>query len=313
MGIQGGLLDWFQSYLSDRKQTVVLRGVQSEVRSLTCGVPQGSVLGPLLFIVYINDLVEDIECDSFLFADDASILRRLHGDSIAATTSINRDLVIIDNWCKKWLFKINVAKTKGMLFSRKRQPSPELPLYLNNVVIQNVSSHKQLGMVLSSTLDWTEHISEICTKSLQRIHAWKSMQYKLSRKNLENCMNLFVLPILDYGDILYDSCSEADKVKLDSVQLAAGLSLVLNVEHLTNFCILRWVGALCGSDAKLIKFARYMTLLIITLLNISDQSCPETLIQPHIGQGGQPIAILYHTAVEQNFFGNLSSRPALIY
>ena len=221
MGIQGNLLSWFESYLSNRKQLVVLGGCESDVKSVTCGVPQGSVLGPLLFLVYINDLVENLECECFLFADDASVFKRLNKNNILATNLLNADLRKITTWCQKWLLTINVTKTKSMLFSRKRFPSPALPLYLNNSVIQNVASHKQLGITLSSTLDWSEHISEICTRSLSRIRSWSALKYKLSRKHLENCMNLFVLPILDYGDIVYNNCSEADKDTLEDVQIAA--------------------------------------------------------------------------------------------
>lgn len=79
---------------------------------------------------------------------------------------------------------------------------------------------------MSRTLDWSEHIAEICTKSLKRINAWKSVHYKLSRKHLEMCMSLFVFPILDYGDILYDNCSELDKTMLEDTQLAAARVVV---------------------------------------------------------------------------------------
>lgn len=221
MGIHGTMLSWFRSYLSGRRQKVVLGGSESNINTLTCGVPQGSVLGPLLFLIYINDLVENLECDSFLFADDTSLFKRLHNDSASAADSLNRDLEKINLWCQKWLLHINVGKTKDILFSRKRQPSNLPPLYFNNLVIETVSSHKQLGIVLDAKLDWSEHIEDICSRSLQRINAWKGLQFKLSRKHLETCLTLFVLPILDYGDILYDNCSEANKEDLEAVHIAA--------------------------------------------------------------------------------------------
>jgi hypothetical protein len=172
-------------------------------------------------LVYINDLVDDLESNCSLFADDASLFQRLFKNNQDAIDILNRDLVKIHAWCNKWLVKINVLKTKAILFSRKRAPSPELPLYLNDQIIQNVLFHKQLGMVLSRPLDWSEHISDISTKCVKRIGAWKSLQYKLSRRDIEMCMSLFVVPILDYGDILYDNCSEQNKSKLEDVYLAA--------------------------------------------------------------------------------------------
>lgn len=78
LGIKGNLLSWFRSYLSNRKQKVVLGGSASDLRILSCGVPQGSVLGPLRFFIYVNDIVESLECDVFLFAYDVSLFRRLN-------------------------------------------------------------------------------------------------------------------------------------------------------------------------------------------------------------------------------------------
>ena len=120
MGIKGKLLLWFKSYLSDRKQKVVINGETSDIKAMECGVPQGSVLGPLLFLVYINDIVDNIKSDIYLFADDASLFETVRQDIHRATAVINEDLNTIHNWCTKWLIRINVSKTKCMLFSRKR-------------------------------------------------------------------------------------------------------------------------------------------------------------------------------------------------
>lgn len=221
MGIADPLLNWFHSYLSGRCQQVVIGGCESRSRTPTCGVSQGSVLGPLLFLIYVNDIGDDLECDIFLFADDASLFKRLFNNSIVAADSLNRDLARIHSWCKKWLLVINVGKTKCILFSRKRSPTIPPPLYLNNNVLECCTSHTQLGMVLDHKLNWCEHIDFICNKAMQRIHSWKSLTYKLSRKHLELCMNLFIFPILDYGDFLYDNCLEEYADNLESVLIAA--------------------------------------------------------------------------------------------
>ena len=226
MGIRGKLLSWFTSYLSDRKQKVVVNGDISDAKLMECGVPQGSVLGPLLFLIYINDIVNDIKSDIYIFADDTSLFQTVKRDIRGATNVLNRDLNVINSWCIKWLIRINVLKTKGMLFSRKRNPTPHLPIYLNNQPVENVDTHKQLGMTLSKSLDWHVHIEDICGKASQRINAWKSLQYKLSRKHMESCINLFVYPILDYGDILYDNCRQVDKAELTGVHLAAARAIV---------------------------------------------------------------------------------------
>jgi hypothetical protein len=171
MGVKGNILHWFRSYLVDRKQRVVINGDTSDPKHLECGVPQGSVLGPLLFLVYINDITDDLESDCFIFADDTSLFEIVKKNIHRATDLLNRDLDRINSWCNKWLIRINVSKTKCMLFSRKRQPTAALPMYLNNQVIESVNVHKHLGMILSKSLDWHDHISYICGKASMRINA----------------------------------------------------------------------------------------------------------------------------------------------
>ena len=190
-------MSWFKSYLLERKQRVVINSEISDARNLECGVPQGSVLGPLLFLVYINDIVDNIKSDCFIFADDTSLFETVQKDMHRAANVLNADLNIIHLWCKKWLIRLNAAKTKCLLFSRKRQPTPALPLYLNNQVIENVAVHKHLGMLLSTSLDWHDHVMHICGKASARINAWKTVQYKLSRKHMEIVINLFVYPLFD--------------------------------------------------------------------------------------------------------------------
>jgi hypothetical protein len=163
-GITGKTLHWLQSYLSNRHQRVTLGAASSNLAPVEAGVPQGSVLGPLLFLVYINDLITDLESDVFVFADDTSLFENVDNDPDICTAVLNRDLKRIENWCDKWLFIINLSKTKSILFTRKRNPSPELLLFLKNTILHCVKSHKHLGILFTRTLDWGEHILSISTK-----------------------------------------------------------------------------------------------------------------------------------------------------
>ena len=101
-GITGNLLKWFQSYLSDRKQRVVLPSTQSEWNDIKASVPQGSILGPLLFLVYINDIVIDINSNIRLFADDTGLFS-VADNPIAAANTLNSDLLKISQWADQWL------------------------------------------------------------------------------------------------------------------------------------------------------------------------------------------------------------------
>ncbi len=128
IGIGGKLLELLKSYLC--KQYVSINGCSSSVKTLHANVPQRSVLGPLLFLIYINDICDDIICDSFLFADDTSIFQQVYNGNIMDTANIvNHDLAKINKWAKKWLICINTKKTVVMLISRKQSPSVLPPLY----------------------------------------------------------------------------------------------------------------------------------------------------------------------------------------
>ena len=118
VGIEEKFYEIMSSYLRNRKQIVVVDGQKSDILDLTAGVPQGSRLGPLLFLIYINDISADIESDILIFADDTSLF--VSGSDPAETSNIlNRDLQKISSWATKWKVKFNTIKTKSMIFSNR--------------------------------------------------------------------------------------------------------------------------------------------------------------------------------------------------
>ena len=117
-GVGGQLLNWFMSYLTDRKQRVIINGQHSNWAQIHAGVPQGSILGPLLFIIYIDDIIENIESNIFLFADDTSLLESIT-DPLLSFAKLNRDLSKLNEWAKQWLVTFNPLKTKYIIFSKK--------------------------------------------------------------------------------------------------------------------------------------------------------------------------------------------------
>ena len=151
-------MSWFKDYLDNRPQAVVIKGETSSYQNIKAGVPQGSVLGPLLFLIYINDIVNDIESVVKLFADDTSMYLRLD-DPIRRTTVLNSDITKILTWSQKWKVDFNPAKTELMTISNKRQPET-LPLLFGNEVLSETSNHKHLGVIL------LDDCKMICSKTI---------------------------------------------------------------------------------------------------------------------------------------------------
>ena len=151
-GISGNLLSWFTNYLTGRKQRVVMSGVQSAWNFISAGVPQSSILGPLLFLLFINDIVLDIGSSTRRFADDTSLYIIVEDPSVAAEL-LNADLEKIAEWALKWLVKFNPLKTESLLIPRKTN-TVHPPVFMPDQQIKKVESHKHLGVILSNDCSW---------------------------------------------------------------------------------------------------------------------------------------------------------------
>ena len=164
-GVRGNLLSWFRSYLSNRQQYVHVNGVDSNMQPLKYGVPQGSILGPLLFIIYINDLPEISNLAKYIFfADDANIL--VTGQNLLdIRDKLNGVIAAIDIWVKCNGLKLNVKKTKYMVFSNKRDIDySSLQLLLNGKSLERSEKERFLGVIVDSNISWKTHISALKSK-----------------------------------------------------------------------------------------------------------------------------------------------------
>ena len=187
-GISENLLSLFRSYLSNRKQRVVLNGSLSEYTHIESDVPQGSVLGPLLFLIYINDLQRDIKSNIKFFADD-TMLFSIVKDPDETASDMNHDLDIIAKWAFNWKMSFNPDPNKQateLLFSCKKKPVTHPVLTFNNSPIVKVKHHKHLGLTLQHNLNFDKHLNEKMIKAKKIICLIRN----LSESNVQNSSSI---------------------------------------------------------------------------------------------------------------------------
>jgi hypothetical protein len=223
MGIEGNLFDWLCDYLKDRKIRAVINGQKSDWLSTNAGVPQGSILGPLLFLIFVNDITEGIESDIHLFADDTSLLEILENYN-EAYAKLNRDLNRLSLWADRWLITFNATKTVYLKVSRKQNQAPNPLLRLKGKIIKEVQTHKHLGLTFNSTLTWNDHIDKLVTKAAQCVGLLRRICREVPRECLEILYKSMIRPLLEYGDVIYDGTAETHTKRLESVQRQAAIT-----------------------------------------------------------------------------------------
>ena len=241
MGITGNALKWIESYLSDRFQRVVVNGCSSQWLYTNSGVPQGSILGPLFFLVYINDLVLNLECDVHLFADDTSLLD-CFDDSAESNGKICRDLEKIERWSVLWKVTFNANKTRYMIITRKNNYPNYPPIYLHNTSIERTDQYTHLGLVFTSNFKWNKHIEKCICKASKRIALLNRVRLKLPRGTLCSLYKSMVLPIIEYCDIIYDNCTVRDSIAIEQVQRRAALVCTGAYRHTSSDRLLAELG-----------------------------------------------------------------------
>jgi hypothetical protein len=202
-GVRGLALDWFMTYLGNRRQYVNYRGSNSAVRAVECGVPQGSVLGPLLFIIYTNDLPNCLSITkAILFADDTTVYLASNDDKYLYST-MNRELDKLTDWFRANKLSLNISKTNYMLFSHSTQEITNTEIKLANTIITRSKCVKFLGMHIDEKLKWDEHIKTMKKKISSAFYAINKVKYVLPRKHLNTLYYSLVYPYLTYGIILW--------------------------------------------------------------------------------------------------------------
>ena len=206
-------LPFFASYLSDRQQYTHVHGLTSSIKPVAFGVPQGSVLGPLLFCLFINDLplsITDTSVVCHMLADDTTISTSKKSLPLIET-SLQKSIDKIANWCQYNHMCINIAKTKSMIITtrQKHQLTPlRLNLTLSGKNIEHVSEHKLLGVTIDQSLRWHVHIDSIAKKVSRNLYLFSRLQHILNYQAKKLYFYAYILSHINYASIIWDECSE---------------------------------------------------------------------------------------------------------
>ena len=190
---------WFRSYLTGRTQQTSVTGHLSETAFITAGVPQGSIMGPLLFILYMNDLPPHIDNNIDMFADDSTLYTSGHNvDDIQR--SLRTNLNAVTTWCEDNRMILNVAKTKCMLITTKQRRhhmrNNQLAITPNVQELQKVKRHKVIGVVVDENLQWREHVYGVFKKVSQTLALFRRIKHCLPKWSKVMFYNANIIPVL---------------------------------------------------------------------------------------------------------------------
>ena len=243
-GIAGNILYWIRSFLTDRKQRVVVRNKASEFRSVTSGVPQGSVLGPLLFILFINDIPDGIDNSLMMFADDT----KLYG-SARNSMSIQNDLVSLYRWSSDWQMEFNISKCKILHIGRT---NPFVDYFMDSdhlIPMQDTESEKDLGVIFDRNLNFDRHIHDCVCRSNRIVGIiYRSFEF-MGVSLFLSLYKSIIRPLLEYGNSVWSPLYKRQSISIENVQRRA----TRMVPHLANLSYLERLKCL---DLPSLKYRR---------------------------------------------------------
>ena len=221
LGVDQAAIKWFSSYLSGRTQRCNVSGKLSSARTLSCGVPQGSILGPLLFLIYINDLPNSLRgAVPRMFADDTNLTlsaKTLTELKLALTPELNN----LSCWLKANKLSLNVAKTELMIIGSRQRLSAQcddVEIRIDDQIIKRVDHTKSLGLTIDAQLSWGKHVEEICKKVSSAIGALKRVRPFISKETAIQIYNALIMPHFDYCSPVWDCLSGYLSDKLQKLQ-----------------------------------------------------------------------------------------------
>ena len=230
-GIRGTALDWFRHYLCGRRQYVCVNNTNSNLLPITCGVPQGSILGPLLFLIYVNDLASiSKHAATILFADDTNAI--FEGQTYEEIQKlIHEDLHIISNWFKANKLALNETKTNYLIFhSCRKKPPDDFRIILNNVQLERLKQTKFLGVLIQENLSWKHHVDYISSKVSRATGLLAKLKHYLPKHVLLTIYNSLCLSHVSYAISVWGSAPQSTLNRLNTLH-KKGIRYACNVKY----------------------------------------------------------------------------------
>jgi hypothetical protein len=215
-GIEGNLYSWIESFLTDRRQRVRVDDSLSGWENVTSGIPQGSVLGPSLFLIFINDLPDGVDSITALFADDTKVYRPVNTDSDIQQLQVDIDTLY--GWSTKWQLPFNEGKCKLLHYGRN---NPKTQYTIGESEISSTVQEKDLGVVFDPTLTFSEHHDKAVAKANSRLGLIKRSFKKLKPKPFVNLYKTLVRPIVEYCTTVTNPVLKRDDINIEKVQRRA--------------------------------------------------------------------------------------------
>lgn len=224
LNIDTSVLAWISSFLANRTQFVTCNDINSSETAVTSGVPQGSVLGPLLFLIYINDLPQHVSSSISLFADDCVIYREITNE--CDSYLLQSDLNAVSTWCETWLMELNINKCKHMRVSRRPDTSPSY--HLKDIPLQSVVSYKYLGVHITYDLSWKTH-TEYVINNANRTLGYIRRNFNIAPSSLRLFLyKTLVRPKLEYAASVWDPGLESLIKAIEVIQNTAARFILGN-------------------------------------------------------------------------------------
>ena len=212
-GIKGDIINWIKSFWSSRTQQVVINGESSECKDMTSGIPQGSVLGPLLFVIFINDLLDEVKSDMYLFADDTKVFRRI--STKEDEEILQKDINDMLKWADKWQLEFHPDKCVKISITNKECENRNYKM--NDITLRNVKQEKDIGAIVDNQLKFEDHMYEKIKKANNMMALRRSFIH-LDEEMFLKLYKALVRRHLEYANVIWHPTKIKDITAIENVQ-----------------------------------------------------------------------------------------------